>query len=222
MRASTDRREFFDGCEHEFPFIVPSAMTAVEGMTAESNSHPYARTLSYAGPWQHLVIEHDFGTRDAQAAILLHLSQYARIRMVVYSGGKSLHGWFGVHGWSEGDIFNFHCCAARLGADTHTFTRVHLVCTPNAMRDATRKQEVQYLEAAPDTRQSETPAPTTTTPGQTGLRFMDANYTAPANDQTQAAGPSAPLQPLPDFDPATGKLRPLEGCLLHRRAVRSA
>ena len=39
--------------------------------------------------------------RDLCAALLLHLAEKAPLALAVYSGGKSLHGWFLLRGVAE-------------------------------------------------------------------------------------------------------------------------
>src|SRR5205807_578538 len=52
-------------------------------------------TLENTGPRRFLVIEFDKGTLDQQAALLFHLSKFApSLALVVFSGSRSLHGWF--------------------------------------------------------------------------------------------------------------------------------
>ena len=144
FQSVTEPRNYFLGDEENFPLIVPNVMTAKLGKTRTGRDSP--RTLSNVGPRTYAVIEFDHGALDEQAAILLHLNTVAPLlRQVVYSGSKSLHGWFDVRNVAPSVSDQFLRYAAFLGADTATFNPVQLVRMPNAWRDESRKQTVEYL-----------------------------------------------------------------------------
>lgn len=146
FQSVTEPRIHFLGDEENFPLIVPNIMTAKWGKTRMGRNSP--RTLSNVGPRTYAVIEFDHGTLDEQAAILLHLNTVAPLlRQVVFSGSKSLHGWFDVRNVAPGVSDQFLRYAALLGADTATFNPVQLVRMPNAWRDESRKQTVEYLSS---------------------------------------------------------------------------
>ena len=143
--ATTDSRTFFRGDEGHYPFIVPSPMSAPMGTTQAGRPSP--RTLSNVGPRAYAVIEFDTGTLDEQAEIILHLQQIGPpLQLVLFSGSKSLHAWFEVRFLGHDETEKFLRYAAYLGADTATFNPVQFVRTPNAWRDAERKQTVEYLK----------------------------------------------------------------------------
>src|SRR5262245_2661328 len=58
----------------------------------------------------------------------------------VHSGGKSLHGWFDVHGEDEKKIKWFFRYAVSLGADPATWTRSQFVRMPGGRRDNGKAQ----------------------------------------------------------------------------------
>tara|TARA_R100001163_G_scaffold62911_1_gene54174 strand:- start:3046 stop:3279 length:234 start_codon:yes stop_codon:yes gene_type:complete len=68
--------------------------------------------------------------------------------MVVWSGSKSLHGWFNVHGRDETEIQRFYDLAKILGADMATRTPSQLARCPWGLRDNGNVQEVIYLDIA--------------------------------------------------------------------------
>lgn len=144
-RAYTEPRSHFIGEEADHPFIVPNAMSNRWGLTQAGK--PSVRSLTNVGPRQHVVVEFDTGSLDQQAALILRLATQAPLRMVVFSGRKSLHAWFGTAGASPEGVEAFMRYAAFLGADTATFNPVQLVRTPNAWRDENTLQEVLWLEA---------------------------------------------------------------------------
>ena len=140
----TQQRAHFRGFEQELPYMVPNAMSAPRGLTKDGRDSN--RCLANAGPRKRLVVEYDFGTLDEQAALHLHLrDKNLPLKMVVFSGSKSLHGWFDVTGCSDEQIALTCRYAAYLGADTATFSPIQLVRTPNARRDEQTLQAVQYL-----------------------------------------------------------------------------
>lgn len=142
--AFTAPRGSFVGSESKYPLIVPNPMSAPAGMTKDG--HPSPRTLSNVGPVIYCVIEFDNGDLTQQAAILLHLKSLGvPLRMVVFSGSKSLHGWFLFRAFPKEEIDKFLRYAAYVGADTATFSPIQFVRTPNAWRDDNRQQTVYFL-----------------------------------------------------------------------------
>lgn len=118
--AHTAPRSWWRGKLAEMQFIVPSPMSAETGLTQDGE--PSRRCLTNTGPRWFLVVEQDSGTTDEQAAILLHLAQYAPLVMALSSGGKSLHGWFSCRGATESQLRTFFDYAVRCGADPATWT----------------------------------------------------------------------------------------------------
>lgn len=143
--AFTAKRSWFAGTEDTYSLVVPNPMSAEMGTTLCGRKSP--RTLSNVGPRANAVIEFDSGSLDEQAAILLHLKSVGpELRIVVFSGSKSLHGWFDVRHVDPADTDKFLRYAAYLGADTATFNPVQFVRTPNAWRDGGRQQTVEFLK----------------------------------------------------------------------------
>jgi len=140
----TEERSWFRGRESDYQLVVPNAMSAAIG--TKKDGRPSKRCLDNSGPWVTQVIEFDFGTLDEQACLHRKLrSRGARLRMVVFSGGKSLHGWYDVKDWSADQLTAFRGDAAALGADRMMFTACQFTRTPNALRDGGKSQEVVYL-----------------------------------------------------------------------------
>lgn len=144
--SQTEPRAFFRGIEENLPYLVPNPMSKPLGVTKKG--HLYNRCLDNVGPRCIAVVEFDRGSLVEQAAIHLHLRDCGvPLRMVVYSGSKSLHGWYEVRTLAEADLDKFLRYAAYLGADPMTFGRAQLVRTPNAWRDREeeRHQSVEFL-----------------------------------------------------------------------------
>lgn len=131
--ARTEQREFFRGSEGGRQFIVPNPMSGKFGLTTDGKTS--RRCLANTGPLTYQVVEFDQGTLDEQAKIHLHLSRFAKLRLIVFSGNKSLHGWYDARSMDPEILVRFRRYAAALGADKATFTLCQLVRTPNAKRD---------------------------------------------------------------------------------------
>jgi hypothetical protein len=151
----TRPRESWRGEFSALALIVPSPMSAIEGVTKEGK--PSKHTLSNTGDRRFLICEFDTGTpdklADEHAALLLHLGTFAPLVCVVHSGGKSLHGWFFVAGQPEAKVQKFFRYAVSLGADAATWTRSQFVRMPDGTRDKgdskTARQTVFFLNFKP-------------------------------------------------------------------------
>ena len=149
-------------------FIVPSPMTKRRGRTQDGTFSP--RSVENVGPRKFLVVEFDFVEADelgrptpaapmlqrlaAQGVSILDLcaalhAELAGLRplaLVVYSAGKSLHGWYPCAGDEEEDkMHRFMRFAVSLGADPATWTRIQLVRMPEGIRDNGKRQRVVYF-----------------------------------------------------------------------------
>jgi len=128
-----------------YEFVVPSAMSALEGKR-KSDGEMSAHTLDNTGPRQNIVVEFDDGaTLDEQAARHIWLSEYRKLRMVVFSGSKSLHGWYEAQG--EAEDRKFFEEAVRLGADPKTWLKSQFVRLPNGQREDGTIQRVEFFDA---------------------------------------------------------------------------
>ena len=143
----TRPREDWRGQLAALQFIVPSPMSAMEGVTKDGK--PSRHTLSNTGPRRFLVCEFDEGTLDEQAALLLHLACYAPLVCVAHSGGKSLHGWFLVEGLAEERTEKFFRYAVSLGADYATWIRSQFVRMPDGHRKNGQRQVTYFINLKP-------------------------------------------------------------------------
>jgi hypothetical protein len=139
----TKQRESFRGELSGFQHIVPNPMSAVFGITTYGRKSQH--TLSNTGPRRFLVLEQDFGSFDEQAAIIGHLAERAPLALVVFSGKKSIHGWFYCQGQAEDRLLRFMRYAVSVGADRATWTRSQFVRMPGATRDNGIQQCVYYF-----------------------------------------------------------------------------
>lgn len=139
----TKRRESWRGRMSAQELIVPSPMSSPVGIT--QNGEESARALTNTGPRHYLIVEFDSGSADEQAALLMHLGSTAALACVVYSGGKSLHGWFPAKEHSEDTVRSFFSYAVSIGADPALWIRNQFVRMPGGLRDNGKRQKIYYL-----------------------------------------------------------------------------
>lgn len=144
--AFTAPRGKWRGREAGFQYIVASPMRSLRGLTQDgkpsSRCHGNA-TLNR----RYQVVEFDEGTLEEQAAILSALhSERAPLFMVVWSGSKSLHGWFDVRHLTEAEKRQFFAFACRCGADRTLWDQSKLVRMPGGIRCSNNQsQAVLYF-----------------------------------------------------------------------------
>jgi hypothetical protein len=143
----TKPREDWRGKMSALALIVPSPMSAVTGQTKDGKESKH--TLANTGARRFLICEFDTGAADEHAALLIHLAGYAPLVCAVHSGGKSLHGWFYVHGQPDVKVEKFFRYAVSLGADHMTWTRSQFVRMPDGTRDNGKRQTVFYTNFKP-------------------------------------------------------------------------
>lgn len=128
-----------------YEFVVPNAMSALLGKR-KSDGEMSAHTLDNTGARQNIVVEFDDGaTLDEQAARHIWLSEFRKLRMVVFSGSKSLHGWYAAT--DEAADRKFMEEAVRLGGDPKTWLRSQFVRMPNGQRENGTIQRVEFFDA---------------------------------------------------------------------------
>jgi hypothetical protein len=142
-RFATMTRDDWRGKLADTALIVPSPMTARTGVTQDGKQSAHA--LSSTGPRRFLVVEQDAGSLDDQAAVLLHLAKSAPMALAVFSGSKSIHGWFYCAGQPEGALRSFMERAVTLGADRATWTPSQFVRMPDGTRDNGNRQTVYFF-----------------------------------------------------------------------------
>jgi hypothetical protein len=162
----TRPRESWRGSESDFQFIVPSPMIKETGVGKDGKESK--RCLANTGPRRFLVTEFDISEKDedwgpyvrdwqakgisvldANVALLLELARRGLPRLplalAVYSGGKSIHGWFPCAGLTDEQLRPFMDRAVRLGADRATWTRCQLVRMPDGTRSDGKRQQVHFF-----------------------------------------------------------------------------
>jgi hypothetical protein len=127
-------------------YIVPTPMRALKGWTKDEPSKLSYKSDDNAGEnWMYFDAEFDRRSQDEQAALIAHLSTYAPLVMVVWSGGKSLHGWFRLYGEPEDKAQRFIDYALSLGADSKMNKKSQFGRMPDGMRDNGERQSVIYF-----------------------------------------------------------------------------
>jgi len=123
-------------------FIVPCYMTARQGITAEGK--PSCRALSNTGERRFIVLDFDSPPPEHHASIIRWMMATRAPVLVIRSGNKSLHSWYGTEG-QERDAKFWHL-AIMAGADPAIQrNRGQAVRLPMGQRDNGNKQAVIYL-----------------------------------------------------------------------------
>lgn len=146
-KFETEQMRYFTESQLKvYEFVVPNAMSALLGKR-KSDGELSAHTLDNTGPRQNIVVEFDDGaTLDEQAARHIWLSEFRDLRMVVFSGSKSLHGWY--RATDEAADRKFMEEAVRLGGDPKTWLKSQFVRMPNGQRENGTIQRVEFFDAA--------------------------------------------------------------------------
>lgn len=147
--ATTQRLEDVLPVADRMPFVVANPMRASHGRTQEGNLS--SRCLDNATTSENrkfIVVEFDTGdTPDHQAAMLTALhSDDAPLALVVFSGGKSLHGWFNVRSLPPPAKLRLFRRAVIIGADASLWDPSKLVRMPGGLRDTVTRQTILFWE----------------------------------------------------------------------------
>lgn len=140
---ATRSREECRGKLSTMQLVVSNPMTARIGHTQDGKESEH--TLENTDARRFLVVEQDSGTIDEQAAVLLHLAERAPLVIAVYSGSRSIHGWFYCVGQLEEKLRSFMQYAVSLGVDTATWTRSQFVRMPDGTRANGKRQTVYFF-----------------------------------------------------------------------------
>lgn len=111
--------------------------------------HDRGRCLDNILSRKFVVFESDLpniaGNWDTQAGLIDRLAKDMPLRMVVWSGNKSLHAWFQVENKDERKVYKFLNLATMLGADPASLRPSQLVRMPWGKRtDNNKIQKVIY------------------------------------------------------------------------------
>jgi hypothetical protein len=160
---------------HVHAQIVPSPMRATKALTQSGTLSEHTKTGT--GDRVFLVLEFDFikttpkgkptiwgplldrceaeriTALDIQSALLAHLERERPLWMTVFSGGKSLQGWFPCRGEDEQKLLSwFNTSALQLGACSSTRCVSQFVRMPDGTRAPNRvgksvRQQIEYYNS---------------------------------------------------------------------------
>ena len=139
----TRRREDWRGRLDAYSLIVPSPMTSATGLTKSGRTSFH--TLANTGARRFLIVEADHGPLDQQAAVIWHLATLAPLAIVVFSGSKSLHGWFFCEETPEDKLLKFMRYAVSLGADKRMWLRSQFCRIPDGCRSDGKSSDALAL-----------------------------------------------------------------------------
>jgi hypothetical protein len=143
--ALTQEREAWRGKESGLQFIVANPMTAKTGSNQSGKTSNRCHDNATKDR-TYLVVEFDRGALSEQAAILSSLpSAMTPLNLVVWSGGKSLHGWFNVQALPEYAKLRFFRHAVFLGADATLWDPAKLVRMPGGRRASGETQHIFHF-----------------------------------------------------------------------------
>ena len=128
---------------YKYEYVNPSPMVGPFGLTKENKAS--AHCLDNTGPRVYQVVEFDFGQINEHAALHWHLAKSARLLMLVYSGGKSMHGWYNVRGQTDAEVEKFFRSAVELGADPKMWSRCQFSRLPAGQNNKTGKQQTVII-----------------------------------------------------------------------------
>jgi hypothetical protein len=110
----------------------------------------YSRDGTKETPWAPYIRQWEARRRtvqDACAAVLWHLRSFGPLALIVWSGGKSLHAWFGAAGVPQDKLYPFMRDAVALGADPATWSTCQLVRLPAGVRTINGNlQQVEFFD----------------------------------------------------------------------------
>jgi hypothetical protein len=164
------RREIWRGHLHRLPLMVANPMLRAFGYTQEGKLSQHTKEATARPIYQ--PVEFDFTEYDddgnetiwapsirkwktegltvfdATAALILYLARLLPLFLIVFSGNKSLHGWFLVQGMTSEARKGFMDEAIKLGACSSTAGKSQFVRIPGGRRQNGAEQTVFYFNPA--------------------------------------------------------------------------
>ena len=132
-RPVARRRDEWGGADAQ-QFLCPNPLKAATGLTQDGRVSVRCQSNIAVRRW--VIAESDDAalTKDKQARVITVLARGLPLRLVVDSGGKSLHGWFSCEGVEEQDVAKFFWLACALGADPSRWDLCGWVRMPGGLR----------------------------------------------------------------------------------------
>lgn len=136
-------KDFVDGLQ----FVVPNAMAAESAPMPDGRLSSRCRGNS-AKRRRWLVVECDLGTDISEQCQVLSSLDHPRcpLTLAVFSGGKSVHGWFDGAALSDKEQVRWYRHAVYLGHDSKLWLKWQWVRNPGGRRANGRKQEIYFLK----------------------------------------------------------------------------
>jgi hypothetical protein len=128
-------------------FVVPNPMRASEANLNDGKISSRCRgNACRRRRW--LVAECDLKTDlEEQCAVLSSLDHpRCPLRLAVFSGGKSVHGWFDSRSFSDAEQLRWFRHAVYLGHDPKLWLKWQWVRAPGGRREGGNKQEIYYFK----------------------------------------------------------------------------
>lgn len=145
--AITKRAADVEPMAERLAYIVANPMTATSGRTADGRESTRCRGNACTDAKRRWVVV-EFDTDDdleAQCNILAALdSTEMPLRLAVFSGRRSVHGWYDGAGVPAADRLRLFRYAAWLGADRSLWDTAKLVRMPGGRRETGERQTVLY------------------------------------------------------------------------------
>lgn len=116
----------------KYQYILPNTLKTIDGR--KSQNIDQVRYLV----WESDMLNKDW---DLMASIILRLSKILPCKLVLHSGGKSLHSWHRCTNFGQQQLDNFIDTALRLGGDPATLKSTQLVRLPQAIREDNQRQQ---------------------------------------------------------------------------------
>lgn len=130
--------------KYRLEFINPSPMSAYSGVTLEGKTSTHC--IENTGPRVYLAIEFDMATIKQQVSFHKFLSTRYPLVLLLFSGNKSIHGWYFVEGEDADKVDRFFDLACLLGADPKTWGVSQFVRMPGGWNNkAETNQKVLYF-----------------------------------------------------------------------------
>jgi hypothetical protein len=140
---------------HRLQYIVANRMTRPIGKTRAGKESPRTKDnacTEHSRRWA--VIEFDTGDApEDQISVLssLHTTR-APLTMAVWSGNKSIHGWFDLGKLRKTEKRRFYQFARYLGADNALWNTAALVRMPGGIRENGERQPILFFNPETDQR----------------------------------------------------------------------
>jgi hypothetical protein len=130
----------------DLEYIVPNPMVRAQGKAQKGHDSPRCLGNVTSRRW-YLVVEFDSWSFDEQCMLHKYLSGLRELVMLVYSGNRSVHGWYLAYDFDETANREFMAAAVRVGGDGALWSPCQLTRLPGGTNKKTRSlQELIWLK----------------------------------------------------------------------------